>query len=254
MVSALAVVTAVRHRDRTGEGQRVHTSLFHTALGMISNMVYRYEELDGAHFDAFVPKLAELRKSGAGFAEQQSAYADHHDMWPVGNIYFRHYQTQDGFISVGCLSPRLNERFREATGLVDPRNAGLVKRGSKEEEAAVELLRDEAEALFASRQSEHWLETLRAHGVPATHFNFPHEIFDDPQANANGYIETLEHPQLGNYQVVTPPLKMEASPVQARGPSPTLGAHTSEVLEEAGFDAASRQALIDEGIAGPYKA
>ena len=41
-------------------------------------------------------------------------------MSPAGNVYFRHYRTKDGFLSVGCLSPRLNERFREATGLVDP--------------------------------------------------------------------------------------------------------------------------------------
>ena len=253
MVSALAVVTALRHRDRTGEGQRVHTSLFHTALGMISNMVHRYEDLDGRHWDAFLPKLAELRKSGAGFGAQQAAYGEHFGLWPVGNVYFRHYQTKDGFLSVGCLSPRLNERFREATGLVDPRRGGVFEPGSKEEKAALVVLRDEAEALFASRDTEDWLGTLREHGVPAAHLNFPHEIFDDTQAVANEYVETLTHPQLGRYQAVTPPLKMEASPVRARGPSPTLGAHTAEVLTEVGYDEDTSRELIEEGIVGPAR-
>jgi crotonobetainyl-CoA:carnitine CoA-transferase CaiB-like acyl-CoA transferase len=253
MVSALAVVTALRHRDRTGVGQRVHTSLLHTALGMISNMIYRYEELDGDHQDAFAETLRAMREEGAGFAEQQNALATHFDMWPVGNVYFRHYRTRDGFLSVGCLSPRLNERFREATELVDPRRSKLFEPGSAEEAAAIEIFRDEAEALFATRDTDDWLETLRAHGVPAARLNFPHEIFDDPQAQANGYVTTLTHPHHGAYQVVTSPLQMEATPIRARGPSPSLGAHTEEVLEELGFDAKTRAELHESGIVGARK-
>ena len=226
MLSALAVVTAIRHRDRTGVGQRVQTSLFHTALGLLSNMVYRYEALDGAHMDAFEDRLRALRADDAGFGEQQQAYRDHFGGWPAGNVYFRHYRTRDGFLSVGCLSPRLNQRFRDATGLVDPRNAGLVDRGSPEEAAALAVLDQEAEALFATRDTDDWLAHLREHGVPSARMNFPHEIFEDPQARANGYVTTLEHKDHGPYQVVTAPLKMDATPVLPRGPSPGMGADT----------------------------
>jgi formyl-CoA transferase len=253
LVSALAVVAALRHRDRSGEGQRVHTSLFHTALGLAAGMVHRYEDLDGEHWDAFAGKLDELRREGAGFDAQQAAYYEHFNVSPVGNIYFRHYRTRDGFLSVGCLSPRLNARLREATGLVDPRRGGGLRPGSAEETRALECFRDEAEALFASKHTEDWLRLLRAAGVPAARLNFPNEIFDDPQALANGYVETLEHPRLGRYRTVTPPLRMEASPVRARGSSPELGADTDAVLAEAGFSAAEREALLKGGVAGPVR-
>ena len=249
--SALGVVAALRHRDRTGEGQRVHTSLMHTALGFAANMVHRWEDLDGPSWDAFADRLTGLREGGAGFDEQQAAYYAHFKVSPVGNIYFRHYRTRDGFLSVGCLSPRLNERLREATGLVDPRRAGQVAPGSEAEERALEALRDEAEALFASRDTEDWLEHLQAHGVPAARLNFPHEIFDDPQAVANDYVETLDHPRLGRYRAVTPPLRMDGSPVRARGPSPELGAHTSDVLQEAGVGADELAELLAAGVVGP---
>ena len=252
MVSALGVVTAIRHRDRTGEGQRVQTSLFHTALGMISNMVHRFEDLDGAHMDAFEETLRNLRSEGAGFGEQQAAYRDHFGGWPEGNIYFRHYRTRDGFISVGCLSPRLNERFREATGLFDPRGSKEFDAGSAGGTRILELLTIEAEALFAGEDTEVWLDRLHDKGVPAARLNFPHEIFDDPQANANGYIAKLDHPVHGEIRLVTSPLKMDKTPVEPRGASPALGAHTDEVLAEVGFDTETVAQLRSSGIVGRY--
>ena len=252
MLSALAVVTAVRHRDQTGQGQRVETSLFHTSLGLISNMFYRYEEIDGEHMDAFAGVLANLRQEGAGFDRQQSAFRDHFGGWPAGNIYFRHYRTRDGFLSVGCLSPRLNERFREATGLVDPRGIPGFDAESTEGRKALDLLTAESEALFAERTTEVWLADLAEKGVPSARLNFPHEIFDDPQALANGYIETLDHPALGAYQTVTSPLKMDGTPLTARGPSPALGAHTDEVLGEVGFSMEQLRSLREANVVGRY--
>ena len=252
MLSALAVVTAIRHRDQTGEGQRVETSLFHTSLGLISNMFYRYEKIDGEHMDAFADVLANLREEGAGFDQQQSAFRDHFGGWPAGNIYFRHYRTRNGFLSVGCLSPRLNERFREATGLVDPRGIRGFDEASAEGVKALDLLTAESEALFAERTTEEWLAHLEEHSVPSARLNFPHEIFDDPQALANGYIESLEHPTLGTYQTVTSPIKMDGTPLSARGPSPALGAHTDAVLGEVGFSDAELRALREANVVGRY--
>ena len=252
MISALGVVTAIRHREKTGEGQKVQTSLFHTAPGMISNMVHRFEDLDGEHMDAFSDVLRELRAEGAGFSEQQAAYRDHFGGWPVGNIYFRHYRTLDGFLSVGCLSPRLNERFRDATGLVDPRGMAGFSERSGEGRAALELLNTEAETLFATKTTETWLALLREHGVPSARLNFPHEIFDDPQAKANGYIATMDHPVHGELSLVTSPLKMTKTPVAPRGSSPELGAHTDEVLLELGVDEESVAKWRESGLVGRY--
>ena len=88
--------------------------------------------------------------------------------------------------------------------------------------------------------------------MPCAIVNFPHEIFDDPQAVANGYIETLEHPDHGEYQAVTSPLKMDATPLRHHGPSPGMGQHTDEVLAELGFDETTVSALRDADVVGRY--
>lgn len=252
MLSCLAVVTALRHRDRTGQGQRVETSLFHTSLGLLSNMFYRYEAYDREPMEAFAAKLAGIRESGAGFEVQKRAMRDEFAVDPPGNIYFRHYRTLDGFISVGCLSPRLNQRLRDTIGLDDPRRAEGFDPAAPESRAMLDDFMAAAERIFGSRTTDDWLATLRAAGVPCAIMNFPHEVFDDPQARANGYIEDLEHPAHGAYQTVSSPLKMDATPLVAQGPSPALGAHTDEILTELGLDETTVRALRDADVVGRY--
>ena len=74
----------------------------------------------------------------------------------------------------------------------------------------------------------------------------------DPQALANGYIEELDHPVHGPYQTVTSPLKMDATPLRHRGPSPAMGQHTDEVLAELGFDETTVRALREADVVGRF--
>jgi len=111
----------------------------------------------------------------------------------------------------------------------------------------------EAESIFATRTTADWLTTLRAVGVPSAIVNFPHEIFDDVQARANGYIEDLEHPVHGSYQTVSSPLKMDATPLRHQGPSPGMGQHTDEVLAELGFDETTVEALRAAAVVGRHE-
>ena len=107
--------------------------------------------------------------------------------------------------------------------------------------------------IFATRTTADWLTTLRAVGVPSAIVNFPHEIFDDAQARANGYIEDLEHPVHGSYQTVSSPLKMDATPLRHQGPSPGMGQHTDEVLAELGFDETTVEALRAAAVVGRHE-
>lgn len=250
MLSCLAVVAAVRHRDRTGTGQRVETSLFHTSLGLLSNMFSRFEAYDREPMEAFAGTLADLRAEGAGFESQKRAMREAFAVDPPGNVYFRHYRTADGFVSVGCLTPVLNQKLRDVLGLEDPRRVAGFEAGSTQGRAALDDFMAEAESIFATRTTEDWLHTLREVGVPAAIVNFPHEIFDDPQARANDYIEDLEHPVHGAYQTVSSPLKMDATPLRHQGPSPAMGEHTDEVLIELGFAASTLQQLRAAGVVG----
>jgi formyl-CoA transferase len=201
---------------------------------------------------AFAEKLADLRQAGAGFEEQKRAMREEFAVDPPGNIYFRHYRTRDGFLSVGCLTPVLNQKLRDSLGVEDPRRAEGFEAGTPQARAALDAFMAEAERIVAGRTTDDWLATLRAVGVPCAIVNFPHEIFDDPQARANGYIEDLVHPIHGAYQTVSSPLKMDATPLRHHGPSPAMGAHTDEVLRELGFDEGTVESLRKAAVVGRY--
>lgn len=249
-LSALAVVAALRHRDRTGQGQRVHTSLLATAIALGANLLHRFEELDGPAWGELENGLRELRAEGAGFAEQQALYYRKLQVQGEGNVYFRHYRTRDGFVSVGCLSPALAERFRKATGVEDPRRRPDYDPEAPGARDALEAMVRETEKLFARYTTAEWIDRLRAAGVPCGPFNFPTEVFSDPQVRANDYLVALEHPALGRYETFAPPLRMEASTVEVRGPAPALDADTDAILGELGYAREEIDLLRREGAVG----
>jgi crotonobetainyl-CoA:carnitine CoA-transferase CaiB-like acyl-CoA transferase len=249
-LSALAVVAALRHRDLTGVGQRVETSLLATALTSANQLVSWFAATDPPRKEAFEQEVGEARVWGAGFDDQRAIWEKHFLRGGFANIYFRHYRTRDGFISVGCLSPTLNARFRQVTGLSDPRTEPGFDLGSPESLKRLQYLVDEAEALLATKPTAEWIDLFRAAKVPCGKFNFPPDVFDDPQINANEYIVDLDHPVMGPYKTFAPPIRMDATPTRIQGPPPLLDEHTDQVLAELGLEAGSIASLREAGVAG----
>lgn len=249
-ISALAVVAALRHRDLTGEGQRVETSLLSTALALGANLLNWFAASDVETWAQFDGQIREARNRGADFAEQQEIYRRTVLAGSHGNIYFRHYRTRDGFISVGSLTPALNERFRQVTGLHDPRLDPDFELGTPEAFQRLDELVREAEELFASRTTEEWLEAFREVDVPAAPFHFPPEAFSEPQILENDYLVELDHDLLGSYRSFAPPFRMDRTPVAPQSASPVLDAHTDEVLARAGYTPDELSRLREAGVIG----
>jgi crotonobetainyl-CoA:carnitine CoA-transferase CaiB-like acyl-CoA transferase len=248
--SALGIVAALRHRDLTGEGQRVETSLLGTAMALGNQLLSWFGATDPPVEESYRAAIAEARSEGADFETQRAIWERHYTRGGFANIYFRHYRTADGFVSVGCLSPQLNARFRAVTGIHDPRTEPGFEFGTPENMARLQALVREVEALFASKTSAEWLAALRAGKVPCGPFNFPPDVFNDPQLLENEYIVEVEHPLFGAYKTFGPPLKMDATPLRIAAPPPLLDEHTDEVLAELGFDAAEEAELRAAGVAG----
>jgi crotonobetainyl-CoA:carnitine CoA-transferase CaiB-like acyl-CoA transferase len=247
MLAALGVVAALRHRDRTGEGQRVETSLLATALLFGQTVVGRFPDLTGDAVDRFHADLQALRAGGGTFEDERRLYRDR----IAGGegflrFYFRHYRTADGMVSVGCLSNALYDRFHRVTGLPDPRTDPRYRLRSP----GFDDLVADAEALLRSTTTAEWLERFRAAGVPCARYNLPTEVLDDPQVVENEYAVTLDHPTLGRHEVPGPALRFERTPSTARTPAPTLDQHTDEVLAALGFGANAIAALREAGVAG----
>ncbi len=249
-LSALAVVAALRHRDLTGVGQRVRTSLLQTGLAFGANLVNWFAATDPPVWEAFESEMAAARSEGAGFAEQRKVYERRLLSGGAGNVYFRHYRTKDSFISIGCLSPGLNRRFREATGLHDPRTVPGWNASAPESPALLQKMVEESEATMRTKTTAEWREYLQSRSVPCGPFNFPPEVFDDEQIRANGFVSEIEHPLLGTYKTFSPPLRMDKTPTRIASSAPALGEHTDEVLCEIGLDAAVVGALREQGVIG----
>lgn len=249
-VSALGVVSALLHRERTGEGQRLETSLLGTGLALGGNILHWFAATDPEVWSALVEELTEMRREGAEFEQQRQAYERRVLGGSYGNIYFRHYRTADGFISVGCLSPVLNARLREATGLHDPRMDPGFELGTPEAYDALTKLIREAEDLFKTRTTQDWIDYLRSKGVPCGPFNFPHEVFEDPQVLANEFVVELEHPVLGPYRTFASPVRFDRTPTEIRDSSPPLDRDTDSVLAELGLSEEEITRLRESGVTG----
>ena len=250
MVSALAVVAALRHRDRTGEGQRVETSLLATSFALGGNLLAWFGATDPDVWEAFDSQLAAARKNDEPFGAQQELYQRTIRAGGFGNISFRHYRTQDGFVSVGALSPGLVARFLTVTGLKDPRKEPGFELGTPEAFAQLADFVTAAEDLFRTKSTKEWIETFREAGIPAGPFHFLTEAFEERQLIENGYIVELDHPSFGPYKSFDTPFRMDRTPVGPKSASPVLDVDTDEVLSGAGFSAGEIAALRASGVVG----
>ncbi len=248
LASAFAVMAALRHRDMTGEGQRVDTSLLGTALSLGTPIIGKFpgDEEPLAEFEA---DLAVARSAGVDFDGQREMYEDRL-LAGAGafKLYFRHYATADGLVSVAGLSPGLIRKFHEVTGLSDADRSDHTS-------DAFRAVVAEAEALFRTKTTAEWLDTLTEAGYPCSPYNHPFEAIEDEQVRANDFVVDLEHPAFGTYTASGMPVSFEKAPSGVPGPSPMFGADTLDVLAEAGMAPDRVSELLDTAaiIANNYK-
>jgi formyl-CoA transferase len=92
------------------------------------------------------------------------------------------------------------------------------------------------------------VEILNRAGVPCGPIYRMDEVFADPQVRHLQVAAEVDHPKLGKYRIVNQPVKLSRTPAQLVTATPERGAHTDEVLREAGYDDAAIESLRKEGI------
>lgn len=249
-LSAMAVCAALFARQKTGAGQRIETSLLATGMATQMNTAHWFAGGDPDVQQGFLRELDELRARGGSYAEMQHLRERTIRRAARGAIYYRYYKTRDAFISIGCLSPALQAKFRQATGLADPRQEPEFDAKAPAGQERVRQLVIDAEALLQTKTTAEWSALLRDYKIPCGPVNFPEEAIDDPQVAANDYMIELDHPILGPYRTFAPPVRMDGTPTRAQGPAPPLARDTREVLLEAGLAQDAIDALLAEGVAG----
>ncbi|MNM56825.1 Formyl-coenzyme A transferase [compost metagenome] len=211
-----AVLAALLERERTGRGQHVSTSLLASLVGLLSVHGQRYLSLGD------VP-----RRTGNA----------HSVIAPYGV-----FQTKDGPLNLAPITSAMWGRLCILLDLPelpdDSRFATNEARVERRDE-----LREILESRLKTRSKREWTSLFVDAGLPAGPINTLDEVFDDPQVLHSQLTETLTHPTLGALRQVVTPVFCANDSVVSR-PPPLLGEHTVEVLREAGFDAASINALL----------
>lgn len=224
MYAGVAVLAALAHRDRTGQGQHVDLALLDVQVAVLANQASNY--LVGG----IIPQR--LGNSHPNIVPYQAfATSDGHVILAVGNDS----QFQRFCAVAGC--PSLAEDARFAT------NAARVRNREK----LIPLLK----VNLKSRTSVQWIEALEAAGVPCGPINNLAQVFDNPQIRHRGMVARMEHPVLGQVDLVANPIRLSETPVSYDRAPPQLGADTQELLAELlGLDAAAMDALQIKGIIG----
>ncbi len=230
---AWAVTAALYHREKTGEGQAIDTSLLLSAL----NLQAGFKEIMAMDEEPRQTKLANLAAARARGAPIEELYAERRAAMPelLGNVYYRIYQTQDSYLAVGCLGPGPRARFRRALGVNDRRYDPDFDPAKESIAAVGQALVAEVEEKMRKRTTVAWLTHLDANDVAAGSVRFVEELWDDAQVQANGYVAEYEHTLLGPLRGSAPVVSMSATPTRVQRGSPALGEHNDEVLGQLGF-------------------
>jgi len=223
MYATVAILAALRHRDATGEGQRIDAALLDTQIAWLVNEGTNYL-LSGK-----VP-----RRLGT----------EHPNIVP-----YKTFESADGFVILAVGNDSQFQKWCSFAGAADLASDPRFTTNSLRIQHRTELYAL-MPAVMRRKTTKEWVEGLAAVGVPCGPVNSLDQVFADPQVQTRGMRLDMPHASAaaGSVPLIANPLKMSATPPSYRHSPPTLGQHTDEVLHELlGLDRAERARLRDAG-------
>ena len=216
-LSAFSTLAALRHRDKTGEGQVLEGALLKTALTMMNSVLIEQD----------VKKVDRVATMNRG-------------QWNGPSDVFR---TQDGWIMCLAIGAQQFSRWCDMVGqselVDDPRFTDDLARGDHGEALSNIMM-----TWCQSRTQDEVLSAMDDAKIPAGPVYSPQQALDDEHIQALNFLKTVDYPT-ATQSIPTAdfPVSMSASRAEIRHRAPMLGEHTDEILVELGYDAASIEDL-----------
>ena len=221
LLAAQGVLMALIERERSGEGQWIHTSLLEAMVSMLDFQATRWL------IDKEVPP---------------QAGNNHPTGIPTGT-----FRVKDGHINVAASGQHMWKRLCDALGATelyeDARFSTPGRRSRNRDVLTVAL-----EEQLQTKTSAEWIAILNAAGVPCGPILTIAQVFADEQVRHLRLACEVNHPQLGAIQILGLPVTLSRTPGAVQTPTPEKGEHSDEILRELGLSAEEIRRLHEEGV------
>ena len=211
MYATVGILAALRHAEKTGEGQQVDMALLDTQVAMLANLGANYlvsgkvpGRVGNAHQNIVPYQVFEVAPNASGEKD--------HLILAVGN-------------------DSQYAKFCAVAGVPELASNPLFAKNSNRVLNRAQLV-PQLEVVMKSRGKADWLAALEAAKVPCGAINNLGDVFADPQVESRAMVTSWLHPLKDSLRLVASPLKLSATPVRSDMPPPLLGQHTEEVLSQ----------------------
>ena len=222
LYGCIGILAALRHRDKTGQGQQIDIGMLDTNVAWLANQGMNY----------------------LATGENPVRLGNQHP----NIVPYQVFKTADGAIVLSVGNDPTFKRFAENVGLAhlldDARFATNAARVANRQ-----LVTDTLAPLMAGRATADWIVALEALSIGCGPINTLAQVFADPQVVARGTVVRVPHASTADgVQVVANPVRLSATPASYRRGPPTLGQHTEEVLGSLGLSATEMAGLRERGV------
>jgi formyl-CoA transferase/CoA:oxalate CoA-transferase len=208
MWAALAIVSALLARERTGEGQYIDISLL----------------------DAQISWLTYTAGSYFATGQNPERYGSAHP----SIVPYQPFATADGYLMLAVGNDRLWQRFCEVVNRPElSTRSGFATSAERVVNRGTVI--DVVAEIMRQRSTAEWMPMLEEAGIPAGPINTVAQALNDPHVLAREMVVTLDHPTAGETTMTGNPAKFSATPGETGSAPPLLGEHTDEILRSLGY-------------------
>lgn len=218
------IVTALLHRERTGEGAMVHTSLLANGLWSAAGIV------QGAMAGG---DMAAYRETNRIYSPTMRPYETADGRWLQFNMIRNEEMLTQLLVALDAVALLADERFPDLETMFGP---------------AREPLGEEIQQIIGTKTATEWMRLFDEHDLPVNLVATVEEAAVDEQARRNAMTVRPEHGGFENSWIINHPIKVTSVPQVGPRGAPKLGEHGSEILAELGYSADEIDALVEQGV------
>jgi len=252
MLNAMSIIAALLYRTQTGIGQKIETSLFNTGIALLAHGFMHIDRLDTEMHEEMLQVLKTAHDNNMNHTKIIDAFAklrlrneqpgserdvevpdcNHRPSDRQVFPYYRIYQTKDGYLSIGALASKHRMNMCEVLGVEDKFAYLDLGNGNDETYFYQKEVMKKFENILGTRTTQEWIKILEDAGVPCGPMNYSVTLFQDPHANDQNMVWSLDNPVSGPYKMMGHPVKFSKTPVKPTSGAPALGQHTVDVLKK----------------------